>query len=412
LTQSTTDSAVSTQIRQQEANVASAQADLKQAEKSRSAQYESTKALLEDSQSKIEGASAAVANANAGIRSAQANLDNATAKYNRITGLYKQGFVSAQDVDDGKTALSVQQAAVEVARGQLQSATAQLNSTTMQKRSVDQQGNMTRAKADADVEAARAKLIQAKAGLEYARANAKQSPAYRQSLEALGAGVAAVQASLDSSIARQQDTVLRSPIDGVVTGRNLDPGSLATAGQPILVVQAMNKVWVSVAVPEDVCVKLHVNDPATVTLDALDGLAIPARIAQINPSADLQSRQYTVRAILDNSDNKLAAGMFARVNFITGKASHVLAVPREAVQKGKDGGNYVITPGKDRKAQFCPVVTGVSDADWIAVTGGFTPSMKVVTMSANTVREGQMLGSGGRRGGGKGRHAQAAPASK
>ncbi|HEY3378606.1 MAG TPA: efflux RND transporter periplasmic adaptor subunit, partial [Armatimonadota bacterium] len=303
LTQTPTDIAVSTQIRQQEASVTSAEADLTQATQNRASQLQAVKATLDDAQSKIESANAVIANANASINSAQANLENATVKYNRVLGLYKQGYVAAQDVDDAKTTVSVQQAALDTARGQLQSATAAAKSMSAQKRNVEQQGNITASKADADLAAARAKVVQAKASLEYAQANAKQSPAYRQSLEALKAGVAAAQASLDSAQSKVDDTVLRSPLDGVVTGRTQDLGSLASPGQAVLTVQAMKKVWVSIAVPAEVSVKLSLNQPATVAFDALDGRTFTARIAQINPSADLQSRQYTVRVILDNADN-------------------------------------------------------------------------------------------------------------
>ncbi|MDD3926079.1 MAG: efflux RND transporter periplasmic adaptor subunit [bacterium] len=408
LTQTTTDSAVTTQIQQQQAGLAGAQADLHQVEETYKAQLVATKASLEDAQSKIDSANAAVANANANIKSAQANLDNATARYNRVLGLYKQGYVATQDVDDARTAVSVQQSLVETARGQLQSAAAAVGSVSAQKRSAEQQGSIVRGKAYADIEAARAKVAQAKASLEYARANARQTPAYRQNLEALSAGVAVAQASLDGARSKLADTVLRSPLDGVVTARNQDSGALALSGQPLLTVQAMNKVWVTIAVPEDVCVKIHLNQKADVTFDSLKGRTFAARIAQINPSADSLSRQYTVRVLLDNSDNIFKAGMFAHVTLVTGQASGMLAVPREAVKTDKDGSSYVIAAGRDGKAVRRPVVTGASDAGWIGITAGLTPRDRVVTMSASPVREGQQLGTGreGKGGPGGGRRNQ------
>ncbi len=391
LTQETTDSSVTTQLRQQQASLASAEADLKQAEKTRAAQYESAKALVEDAQTKIESAAASVANARAGVKSAEANLENATAKLDRANELYKLGYISTQAVEDARTTVSVQQSALETAKGQLQSAIAAENSAVTQKRSAEQQANIIRAKADADLEAARARLIQANAALDYAEANKSQSPAYKQSLEALKAAVSAAQASLDSAISKKQDSVLKSPIDGVITARNLDPGSLASSGQPILTIQAINKVWVTVAVPEDVCTKLRIGQTAKVTFDALEGKFFETQIAQINPSADLGSRQYTIRVILDNSQKELTTGMFARVAFTIGHAKNALAVPREAVQERSDGSSYLIVAGRDGKAEFLTVSTGVADGHWVAITTSIPPSAKVVTMSASPVREGQML---------------------
>jgi multidrug efflux pump subunit AcrA (membrane-fusion protein) len=128
LNQSPADTAVQTQIRQQQANVSAAESDLRQAQSAQQAQTEATKATLEEAQSKIESAQAVVANAAALMKSAQANLENATTKYNRVYGLYQQGYIAAQDVDDAKTTVSVQQATVETAKGQWQAAGAALAS--------------------------------------------------------------------------------------------------------------------------------------------------------------------------------------------------------------------------------------------------------------------------------------------
>ncbi|MFA6665706.1 MAG: efflux RND transporter periplasmic adaptor subunit [Armatimonadota bacterium] len=398
LTQSTTNTSVSTQVQQQEASVASARAELRQAEVTREAQIEFTKASLEDAQSKVDAANANVANINANIKSAQANLENAIAKHNRTLGLFKQGYVSAQDVDNTRTAVSVQQSLLDAARGQLQSAAASVNSALAQKRSVGQQASITRAKAEADIEAARARLAQAKASLEYAKSNIQQMPAYKQNLEALNASVSIAQASLESSQAGLADTVLRSPLDGVITARNQDEGSMALPGQPILKVQAIGKVWVTFSVPEDVYVKMRLNMPATVAFDALGGRKFTARVAEMNPSANWQSRQYTVRVILDNSHKLFTPGMFGRVTVVTEKAPQALAVPREAVQQDERRGTYVIAVGKNNTAEYRPIATGISDAGWIAVKAGLEPNARVVTMSASRVREGQQLGTGGRGG--------------
>ena len=339
--------------------------------------------------------------------------------------------------------MNVQQSSVETAKGQLQAATAALSSAQAQKRSVEQQtaiatvkadtgqdsarakvtqtkaamkaamaqqrsaeqqASITRAKADADLAAARSRIEQAKAALDYARANAKQSPAFRQNLEALRAGVDVARASLDSTLAKRSDTVLRSPLDGVVTARSQDPGAMASPSQPILTVQSLNHIWISIAVPEEVCVKVHLNQPATITVDALGGKVFPARVAQVNPSADLQSRQFTVRVVLKNDKQLFSPGMFAKVTLITEQADHVLAVLLEAVKQDTDGGKYVFVQeaqqGENGRmmqvAKQQPVVAGISDANWVAVTG-LLPTQKVVTMSASPLRDGQPIDTGERR---------------
>src|SRR5204863_9207879 len=55
----------------------------------------------------------------------------------------------------------------------------------------------------------------------------------------------AAKAQLRNVQAQLSDTVLRSPINGFITARAFDPGSIVAAGQPIVTVQALRKVYVT-----------------------------------------------------------------------------------------------------------------------------------------------------------------------
>jgi len=385
ISQNPTNVNVNTQIRQQKAGVMSAQADANQVRQNYQAQVAAASSSVTDAQSKID-------NANAAIKSAQANLENAQVKYNRILNLYKQGFIAAQDVDDAKATVSVQQSAVDIAKGQLDSAKAQKNAA-------EQQLSIVKTKGKADIEAAQAKVEQAKASLEYANANTAQKPAYQQSIAALRASVDAAKASLRSAQARLSDTVLVSPLDGFVTKRYIDPGAVATAGQPIIAVQFIKQVWVTISVPEEESTMMHIGQAATISFDALPDQKFTGSVIQVNPSADIASRQFMVRVILSNDKNLFKPGMFARVSLETERVKNAVVVPREAIQHDQSG-TYVIVVDKDNKASHKPVVTGTSDDNFTSIEQGVKPGEKVVTLSAFPVREGATVITGRR--GGKG----------
>lgn len=375
-----TDVAVNTQIRQFKAAVASAEADFTQVQESLEADIQAAAANVND-------AEARVGNARAAVSSAEANADNARIRHDRIYNLYEQGYIAAQDVDDAKATLAVQRAAVEVAQGQLRSAEAQRDAVQQRLRSV-------KAKGKADIEASRAKLTQAKASLEHASANTSQKSAYRQSISALEAGVAAAEAALDSAQARRQDTVLASPLDGYVTGRFADPGAIASPSQPVISVQFVKDVWVTAAVPEEVCAKLHLGQEVRIRLDAIPERTFTASIVQINPSADPQSRQFTVRAALSNFSGQLKPGMFARVAFETDRIPRAVVVPREAIQRDRDG-QVVILVDDEQKAKRTPVRVGAESGEFVSILDGLKPGDRVVTMSSMPIRDGQSVTDGG-----------------
>ncbi len=386
---------VGTQIRQQEAALASARADYNQVVRNYESQLAAAAASVEDIQGRVSSASAAIGNAQAAVRSAQANLENARSKYNRIHDLYQQGFIAAQEVDDARTAVSVQQGALEVAQGQLESAKSAHGSAQAQLQAAKQQASIVRTKGKADIEAARAKVAQAKAALDYARANTAQRPAYRQNLAALRSTVAAAQAALKIAEAHRADTVLQSPLNGFVTGRYMDPGATATPGQPILAVQEIRRLWATIPVPEETSRKIFVGQAAEVSFDALPGKTFTGKVAQINPSADPASRQFSVKIMLDNPRNIIKPGMFARVSMVADRVRSALVIPREAVRQDREGASVVVVDDANIARQR-PVRLGASDAEGFAVTEGLRPGEKVVTLSASpNIRDGQEVSTGG-----------------
>jgi RND family efflux transporter MFP subunit len=210
--------------------------------------------------------------------------------------------------------------------------------------------------------------------------------------------VEVARASLDYAKAKRADTVLWSPFDGAVTGRYMDPGAVATVGQPILAVQFFRDIWVSVAVPDTVSAKVRLGQQLQVSFDALPGRTFLASVIQVNPAADPQARQYTVRAALANPQRLLRPGMFAHVLIVTDKATGVVAVPREAVQED-DRGTYVMTVDAQNQAHRQAVSTGMGDDAFIAITRGLQPGQKVVTFTSTPLKDGQTVDTGeGRRG--------------
>ncbi|MCC6485230.1 MAG: efflux RND transporter periplasmic adaptor subunit [Armatimonadetes bacterium] len=400
INQNPTNTGVTTNIRQQAAALNSAQADYNQASKNLSSQIAAATAAVTEAEGKVSAAQAAIASADAVVNSAKANLANATSRLTRITDLYKQGFVAAQDVDDAKTTLSVQQGAVDVAAEQRKAAVAQRDAAQAQQRATEKQLQITRTKAQADVEAAKAKVSQAEAALDYAKANAAQTPAYAQNIAALQAAVAAAQADVAAARAQRADTILKSPLDGYVTGRYMDPGAMATPAQPILSVQSVNTLWVSVPVSEEASRSVYPGVPAQVSLDALPGRDFPGKVVQFNPSADPMSRQFTARVAIENPGNLIKPGMFARVTMTAQRIPKAIVVPREAIQKTKTGSLVMVVDAEDT-AHGQTVSLGASDAADVAITNGLEPGQRVIVLSAQPVKDGQKVRTGNQRPTGK-----------
>jgi HlyD family secretion protein len=403
----------SSQIQQQRAGLTGAQAEFNQVRKNYAAQVATAQSAVDEATSRVNSAESSVKNAQSEVQRQQANLKNAKTKLARIENLYRQGFIAAQDVDDARTEVDVQQAAVNSAQQSVVSAQSAVALAEAQKRGAQQQLSIAKQKGQADVIAARARVTQAQAGVQVANANRTQGPAYKQNLAALQANVQAARAQLSQAQARLSDTVLRSPIDGTVTARSADPGALAAPGSPVLVVQSLDWLYVTASLPIENSSVVTNNQVVQIEFDALPGQKFTGQVSNINPAADVKTRQFGMRVKLPNPGHKIKPGMFGRLSIVTGRVNADVAVPREAVKIMPDGKSTVTVVDKDLTAHVVEVKVGASDDKGVQILEGVKPGDRVVTLTFTPIREGQKVklpgqgggpGQGGQRtGGGQGR---------
>jgi RND family efflux transporter MFP subunit len=389
---------VGTAIQTQQAALATARAVSSQAAADQGAQIAAAQAAVADAQGRVASAKAEIESSEAAIRTAQASLENAQVNLERQQMLVKEGATAKQNLDNSETIVKIQQGALEEARQRRANAVAARGSALAQQNAAERQVQIARNKAKSDIAAANAGVAQARAALETARANTAQRPAYQKNLEALAAAVRAAEANVRAAQTQLGATVLRSPLTGVVTERSLDPGALATPGQTIVTVQAIRQVWVTTSIPEEISRRVYVGQTAQVSLDALPNQKFTGRITQLNPAADVQSRQFQIRVRLDNPQGRIKPGMSGKVVLETQKAPDAVTVPREAVRfetaagRSNDASEATVTTvTADNKAQVRRVQTGLSDSRSIAITSGLEPGEKVVILTGRDLKDGQSI---------------------
>ena len=129
--------------------------------------------------------------------------------------------------------------------------------------------------------------------------------------EAAAAAEALAQARIEVQSARAALEVrsLRSPIDGVVTERDLNPGE-RVADKPVLVLERVDLLYAEVALPAALLTRLHVGSRTTLAFVDVPGLPPrQAEVSLIDPAVDPKSGTFGVRLNLDNADGKLPTGI-------------------------------------------------------------------------------------------------------
>ena len=178
-----------------------------------------------------------------------------------------------------------------------------------------------------------------------------------------------------------ENTVLCSPIDGVVTARNYDVGDMYAMSSPIYTVEQIKPVKLLVAVSESDYTKVKKGDSVEVKADALPELTFYGKIEKIYPTVDAATRTFNVEVLVPNNYSSLRPGMFTRVTVDFGSNNNVV-IPDVAVVKQQGSGErfvYVLNAdgtvtykkvelGRRMGAEY-EVLSGLEDGDKI-VTGG------------------------------------------
>ena len=135
----------------------------------------------------------------------------------------------------------------------------------------------------------------------------------------------------------KENATLVSPTNGVITSRNYDAGDMYAMSAPIYVVEQIAPVKLLVGVSESDYSKVKKGDSVSITADALPGKTFTGKIRKIYPTVDPATRTFTVEVVVDNNNNALRPGMFARATIQFGINNSVV-IPDVAVVKQQGSG--------------------------------------------------------------------------
>jgi HlyD family secretion protein len=185
------------------------------------------------------------------------------------------------------------------------------------------------------------------------------------------------QAAVGAVNAQLSQTSVRAPFDGVVTARNVDPGSLATPGTVLMEVAQIDRCYVDVGISGANLAAVHVGTPAKVTIAGFGDRTWQGHVAYLNSSAMPGTLIYQARIPLANPDLTLHGGMIATASFQTSRKTGVLLAPRAAVFQTDTGYSMFVIDGG--KAKAVPVDVGIQNDQQVEVSGpGLKPGVQAI----------------------------------
>lgn len=178
---------------------------------------------------------------------------------------------------------------------------------------------------------------------------------------------------------------VESPIKGIVGRVYVDIGANVTPQTPIALVVSMEKVKISLDVPEKYLAKISLTQKAYVKIDAYSQEEFSGEVTKISPVVDLQTRSAPVEITVDNPDLKLKSGMFAQVYLVIERHPDAVMILKEAVV-GREPEAYVYLI-KENKAVMKKITQGITSGPYVEVTDGVSEGDMVAVVGQQRLFE-------------------------
>jgi membrane fusion protein (multidrug efflux system) len=270
-------------------------------------------------------------------------------------------------------------------------------------------------KARADVEVAKANLLQAevaarRAEREYERAlklkevgliTQQNLDDARTEKEAAAARITAGRAQIHAAEkdvqqvqTRLSKTMIYSPVDGVVSQRNVNVGDFVgeMGAKPMFRIVDNRVLDVTVTVPSGEMPSVRVGQKLSFSTDAVPNKSFTGKVMFINPTVNEADRSVKVVAEVENPSGQLKGGLFVKGRILTGRRSGIIKIPRMALLTWdvavKKGEIFVVDGDRARRRT---VRTGMISGGQVEIISGLIPGQLVITRGGFNVQDGEKV---------------------
>ena len=296
------------------------------------AQLQKAQAGTREASDALEETERNIRAAQSGKAAAQANQTLAASTFNRYKTLFERRSVSPQEFDEV-------QARFRVADAEAERATRMLSALEARKNQVL-----------ARIDQAKAEVSSAQVSASYARIN--------------------------------------SPMNGIITAKQVDVGAMAAPGAPLVTVEDNAHYRFEAAVEESQIGKIHNGDQVQVRIDTLADAEITGHVAEVVPTADPASRSHTVKIDLPNQPG-LRSGSYGKALFASGQ-KQAITIPRRAVtERGQLVSVFVVDESGTARLRL--IKTGKTYGDRVEVLTGLSEGERIVVDRLEAVSDGSRV---------------------
>ena len=170
---------------------------------------------------------------------------------------------------------------------------------------------------------------------------------------------------------------VHSPISGTVVSHELNAGDTVQRGQALYVISDLRNLWANIALTESQLAQVQPGQTVSMAVKSYPEQRFTGTILSVGANMDEATRTVKARALIDNPDRLLKAGMFADAKIEIGGGKPILAIPASAIVQLQGQTTVFKVEGDEFHPQ--PVETGTTRGGWVEIKVGLTAGDELAT---------------------------------
>jgi membrane fusion protein (multidrug efflux system) len=275
----------------------------------------------EQMQNEVTEAEAALHQAEASQREIQGQVRSAQNNWERAQALFSDGIVSVEGRDQAQETFVQAQARAAAAQELVAQRRASRDNVIASRKRLRL--------LERKVQTMEAEVQKAEAKFRLAQTDEDEALVLKEKQRVLQARLREAMAKVTQARDNLESTVLRSPINGVISRKRVEEGQLIQRGQPILVIHDLNDVWVLANIKESYISEVSVGRPVEIWVDAYPDRRFEGKVLTVGAAAISEfslfpptgtftkvEQRLPVQISVPNTDGLLKPGMMVVVGIV------------------------------------------------------------------------------------------------
>lgn len=188
-----------------------------------------------------------------------------------------------------------------------------------------------------------------------------------------------------------QSSPIKAPVDGTVTSFPFNVGATVSASMSVGKISSTGTLEIKTNVAERFLSRVKMNQKAELIFDAYPGVVFSAKLVEIDPILDTNTRTLGIKLIVTPSDSRLRAGMYARIKLITDTRKNTIVLPSNVVVTRNEEDVVYIIDSVTNIVKASPVKKGIRVDDKQEIEQGIAPGDLVVIKGQSLLSDGSKV---------------------